>query len=120
MSKSAILITVGSIFAVSAIIWMFIVAIGPCHSQHAELRYHEAYTTRHCTMHQKIGDYSSQCVMWRTDRHPARCAWTTVCDIRCNDWDKGQKEKHPEHEPHRTANVIDPRCPIGAEGQGHN
>ena len=109
------LMVAGGFLATLAIVWMFVVAIGPCHSSHPELQYHEAYTTRHCVMHQKIGEHTSVCAVWRTDRHPARCDWATVCDVRCNVWDKGQAEKHQKHETYRNDIVIDPRCPIGAE-----
>ena len=106
--KTATMVIAGVLLA-AGIIWAVINHIGPCHSQHRELVYHPEYTTRHCTMHQKIGDIS-HCVAWRTQVHPARCAWRTTCDVRCKDWARGDIERHSKHEPHRTADVIDRRC----------
>lgn len=119
------LMVIGGALAVAAIIWMFVVSIGPCHSQHAELRYYKAYNTRHCSayMPQKIGEVTTQqCIAWRTDHHPAHCAWVTVCDERCNDFDKtsGNREGHPKHKTLQNPSITFAGCPIGSEDQGNN
>ncbi len=69
-----------------------------CHTGHSEVQYHKAYDTQEsqCIMYDNDGDCAIS--MPYTEHHPARCSKYFVCDLRCNDFDKGKAESHERHE----------------------
>lgn len=65
-----------------------------CHTGHNDVSWNAAYTT----LEENCYGYDKHrvCTPY-TQHHPESCSSWFICDLWCNDYDKGKLESHPRH-----------------------